>query len=41
MDAGPDKEPVQITNDFCAAGVLIKTHSMSLIGLLRIHLNEK
>ena len=23
IDAGPDREPVQITNDFCDAGVLV------------------
>ena len=23
MDAGPDREPVQITNEFCDAGVLV------------------
>ena len=23
MDAGPDLEPVQITNDFCVAGIFI------------------
>ena len=24
MDAGPDREPVQITNNFCDAGVLVE-----------------